>query len=216
MIFGDILLVHAHTGMDSYERIPFQRNIRLGMIEILDGVFFLILHFANAIAGVPLEDCPMCPDLECVPMIVRTCCTMVEDNGLDIVGIYRVPGNSAAVTALTEQVNSRGEEVFLKLDDPKWHDVNVVTSLLKSFFRKLPDPIFTTDMYNVFIEMSKIEECNRRLNALRKLIRELPEVHFETLHHLCQHLVRVIDHSETNKMEVNLNDFSSTQCRKII
>ena len=158
----------------------------------------------------------MCPDLECVPMIVRTCCTMVEDNGLDIVGIYRVPGNSAAVTALTEQVNSRGEEVFLKLDDPKWHDVNVVTSLLKSFFRKLPDPIFTTDMYNVFIEMSKIEECNRRLNALRKLIRELPEVHFETLHHLCQHLVRVIDHSETNKMEVNLNDFSSTQCRKII
>ena len=55
-------------------------------------------------AGVPLEDCPMCPDLECVPLIVRTCCNMVEEKGLDIVGIYRVPGNSAAVNALTEQV----------------------------------------------------------------------------------------------------------------
>merc|ERR1712018_732817 len=54
--------------------------------------------------GVPLEDCPMCPDLECVPLLVRTCCKMVEDKGLDIVGIYRVPGNSAAVNALTEQV----------------------------------------------------------------------------------------------------------------
>ena len=29
---------------------------------------------------------------------------MVEDKGLEIVGIYRVPGNSAAVNALTEQV----------------------------------------------------------------------------------------------------------------
>ena len=56
------------------------------------------------ITGVPLEDCPMCPDLECVPLLVRTCCKMVEDKGLDIVGIYRVPGNSAAVNALTEQV----------------------------------------------------------------------------------------------------------------
>jgi hypothetical protein len=30
---------------------------------------------------------------------------MVEEKGLDIVGIYRVPGNSAAVNALTEQVS---------------------------------------------------------------------------------------------------------------
>ena len=31
---------------------------------------------------------------------------MVEEKGLDIVGIYRVPGNSAAVNALTEQVSA--------------------------------------------------------------------------------------------------------------
>jgi hypothetical protein len=47
---------------------------------------------------------------------------MVEEKGLDIVGIYRVPGNSAAVNALTEQVNTRGEECLLRLDDPKWND----------------------------------------------------------------------------------------------
>ena len=49
------------------------------------------------------------------------------------------------------QVNTSGEECLLKLDDPKWNDVNVVTSLLKLFFRKLPDPIFTTEMYNILI-----------------------------------------------------------------
>ena len=47
----------------------------------------------------------MCPEMECVPMVVQTCCRMVEEKGLDIVGIYRVPGNSAAVNALTEQVS---------------------------------------------------------------------------------------------------------------
>ena len=42
---------------------------------------------------------------------------------------------------------------MLKLDDPKWNNVNVVTSLLKSFFRKLPNPIFTTEMYNIFFSI---------------------------------------------------------------
>ena len=74
------------------------------------------------------------------------------------------------------------------MDDPKWNDVNVVTSLLKSFFRKLPDPIFTTEMYNIFIDASKIEETHKRLNALRKLFYELPEVNYETLLHLVSHL----------------------------
>ena len=49
------------------------------------------------------------------------------------------------------QVNTSGEECLLKLDNPKWNDVNMVTSQLKLFFRKLPDPIFTTEMYNISI-----------------------------------------------------------------
>ena len=43
-----------------------------------------------------------------VPLLVRTCCGVVEERGLEVVGVYRVPGNSAAVNQLTEQVN-RGE-----------------------------------------------------------------------------------------------------------
>ena len=43
-----------------------------------------------------------------------------------------------------------------RLEDPRWGDVNVVSSLLKSFFRKLPDPMFTLDLYPTFIEASKV------------------------------------------------------------
>lgn len=55
---------------------------------------------------VPLEDCILCddePEFERVPLLVRTCCSIVEERGLEIVGVYRVPGNSAAVNNLTDQ-----------------------------------------------------------------------------------------------------------------
>ena len=57
-------------------------------------------------------------------------------------------------------------------EEARWKDVNVVSSLLKSFFRKLPEPLFTGDLYPVFIEASKIEDPNTRLHALKKLSRD--------------------------------------------
>merc|ERR1719350_537805 len=148
---------------------------------------------------VPLEECPLC-EAEFIPYLVKVCCDIVTERGLDIVGIYRVPGNNAAVTYLTEQVN-KGVENFA-LEDQRWQDVNVVSSLLKSFFRKLPDPLFTVEMYSLFIEASKIDLAPRRMDQLRKLVRELPEIHLETLKYLTSHLCQVAEHSTINKMEV--------------
>lgn len=124
----------------------------------------------------------------------------MNEKGLEIVGIYRVPGNNAAVTYLTEQVN-KGVHAFA-LDDYRWQDVNVVSSLLKSFFRKLPEPLFTMEMYSLFIEASKIEQPTKRLESLRRLVRDLPDIHLETLRFLTQHLCNVADHSSVNKMEI--------------
>lgn len=46
-----------------------------------------------------------------VPLIVRACTEAVEKNGMDSVGIYRIPGNTAAVNALKEWTNIGGIEV---------------------------------------------------------------------------------------------------------
>ena len=54
-----------------------------------------------------IDECPLDEETR-VPVLVRTCCGVVEERGLEVVGVYRVPGNSAAVNQLTEQVN-RGE-----------------------------------------------------------------------------------------------------------
>ncbi|XP_025910183.1 rho GTPase-activating protein 23 [Nothoprocta perdicaria] len=149
--------------------------------------------------GVRLEECQPAPDNKNVPLIVEACCKVVEDRGLEYMGIYRVPGNNAVVSSLQEQLNKGATEI--NLQDERWQDLNVISSLLKSFFRKLPEPLFTDDKYNDFIEANRIEDASERMRTLRKLIRDLPRHYYETLKFLVGHLKTIADHSEKNKME---------------
>ncbi|XP_029660661.1 uncharacterized protein LOC115234073 isoform X4 [Formica exsecta] len=148
---------------------------------------------------VPLELCPPSSFSEYVPLIVEMCTSIVEARGLEVVGIYRVPGNTAAISQLTDSVNKGFENI--NFQDPRWSDVNVISSLLKSFFRQLPDSLLTAELYPMFIDADKIEDPQRRMTTIRKLLRDLPEHHFETLKYLMQHLKKIVDHSEINKME---------------
>lgn len=42
---------------------------------------------------------------EYVPLLVSLCVGVVESRGLQTQGIYRIPGNKASVTYLTEMIN---------------------------------------------------------------------------------------------------------------
>lgn len=148
--------------------------------------------------GVRLEDCQPAVNNKFIPQIVEICCGLVEDMGLEYTGIYRVPGNNAVVSSLQEQLN---KGVDINITEEKWQDLNVVSSLLKSFFRKLPEPLFTDDKYNDFIDANRMENASDRLRTMKKLIRDLPDHYFHTLKFLVGHLKTVADHSEKNKME---------------
>ncbi|XP_038145248.1 rho GTPase-activating protein 21 isoform X2 [Cyprinodon tularosa] len=150
--------------------------------------------------GVRLEDCPPAQINRFVPLLVEVCCKVVEERGLEYTGIYRVPGNNAAISSMQEELDTKGMG-DIDIQEDKWRDLNVISSLLKSFFRKLPDPLFTNEKYDKFIEASRTEDSVERLKELKRLIYELPTHHFETLKFLCAHLKRVSDNCEQNKME---------------
>ncbi|GAA6084529.1 rho GTPase-activating protein 21 isoform X1, partial [Tachysurus ichikawai] len=101
---------------------------------------------------------------------------------------------------MQEELDSKGMTDVDLLDD-KWRDLNVISSLLKSFFRKLPDPLFTNEKYSDFIEANRTEDGVERLKVLKRLIHELPEHHYETLKFLSGHLKTVSENCEKNKME---------------
>ncbi|KFO34914.1 Rho GTPase-activating protein 23 [Fukomys damarensis] len=149
--------------------------------------------------GVRLEECQPAAENQRVPLIVAACCHVVEARGLESTGIYRVPGNNAVVSSLQQQLNRGPGDI--NLQDERWQDLNVISSLLKSFFRKLPEPLFTNDKYSDFIEANRIEDARERMKTLRKLIRDLPGHYYETLKFLVGHLKTIADHSEQNKME---------------
>ncbi|XP_061906109.1 rho GTPase-activating protein 23 isoform X1 [Entelurus aequoreus] len=148
--------------------------------------------------GVRLEECQPGVNNKFIPLIVEICCGLVEEMGLEYTGIYRVPGNNAIVIMLQEQLN---KGVDINPAEEKWQDLNVVSSLLKSFFRKLPEPLFTNDKYNDFIDANRLEDASDRLKTMKKLIRDLPDYYYHTLKFLVCHLKTVADHSDKNKME---------------
>jgi len=61
---------------------------------------------------------------------------------------------------------------WLFVQDARWNDVNVVSSLLKLFFRRLPDSLLTSELYPHFIEADKIEDPAKRVVAIKKLVRK--------------------------------------------
>ncbi|XP_060540271.1 rho GTPase-activating protein 21 isoform X3 [Pantherophis guttatus] len=149
--------------------------------------------------GVKLVDCPPAESNKYIPRIVEICCKLVEERGLQYTGIYRVPGNNVAISNMQEELNKGMTDIDLQ--DDKWRDLNVISSLLKSFLRKLPEPLFTNERYAAFIDANRREDPVERLKTLKSLIRDLPEHHYETLKFLCAHLRNVAEHSEENKME---------------
>lgn len=149
--------------------------------------------------GISIEDCLPSSSNIYIPKFVEICTNIIDEKGLKTVGIYRVPGNNASITALTEEINRNYDDVLIA--DTKWNDLHVVSSLLKSFFRKMPDSLITAQLYPSFIEADKIENPKLRLNQLKKLIKSLPKHNYYTLKHLVYHLRRVADNNAINKME---------------
>uniref|UniRef100_A0A8C9KNG5 Rho GTPase activating protein 23 n=1 Tax=Panthera tigris altaica TaxID=74533 RepID=A0A8C9KNG5_PANTA len=139
--------------------------------------------------GVRLEECQPAIENQRVPLIVAACCRIVEARGLESTGIYRVPGNNAVVSSLQEQLNRGPGDI--NLQDERWQDLNVISSLLKSFFRKLPEPLFTDGEWG----------WKWRTGGGGTPIRDLPGHYYETLKFLVGHLKTIADHSEKNKME---------------
>lgn len=55
--------------------------------------------------GIPIHECTPSHENEFIPLVVELCTKAIEDRGLEFVGIYRVPGNKAAVELLKKELN---------------------------------------------------------------------------------------------------------------
>uniref|UniRef100_A0AAR2LFR5 Rho GTPase-activating protein 15 n=1 Tax=Pygocentrus nattereri TaxID=42514 RepID=A0AAR2LFR5_PYGNA len=132
-----------------------------------------------------------------VPRFVQLCVKEVEKRGLEADGIYRVSGNLSTIQKLRFLVDQEEE---LNLDDSQWEDIHVITGALKMFFRELPEPLFPFRFFDAFVEAIKIKEQKQKIQALKKLVHQLPKPNHNTMKLLFHHLLRVLTKSRQNLM----------------
>ncbi|XP_055721948.1 rho GTPase-activating protein 12-like [Salvelinus fontinalis] len=132
-----------------------------------------------------------------VPSFVTMCIDHVENNALNVDGLYRVSGNLAVIQKLRFAVN---HDEKVNLEEGKWEDIHVITGALKMFFRELPEPLFTYGLFHDFVNSIKIPDYKQRVQAIKERVRQLPKPNQDTMQVLFKHLRRVIDHGEENRM----------------
>ncbi|KAK7956266.1 Rho-type GTPase-activating protein 4 [Apiospora aurea] len=131
-----------------------------------------------------------------IPCVVTRCIEEVELRGMDTEGIYRKTGGNSQVKMVQDGFNTT--ENF-DISDPDI-DITAVTSVLKQYFRKLPTPLLTYEVYDRVLETNSFTTDEEKYDHLRKTFNALPQKHRDCLEFLMFHLARVAKRERENLM----------------
>jgi hypothetical protein len=145
--------------------------------------------------GVPLAQ-TIPPGRE-LPPLVEDCIRYLEERALDVEGIFRLSGSTTAIEKYVEMYNSGTPPDLSKERDP-----HTVTGLLKLFFRELPEPLMTFELYDKFIIAQQESDPALRCALVKYWLHRLPAQNFALLKFLFAFLARVEQHAAQNKMAV--------------
>ncbi|XP_004577939.2 rho GTPase-activating protein 31 [Ochotona princeps] len=132
-----------------------------------------------------------------VPYVLKSCAEFIETHGI-VDGIYRLSGVTSNIQRLRQEFGSDQcpdltREVYLQ-------DIHCVGSLCKLYFRELPNPLLTYELYEKFT--AAVSHCPEegRLARIQNVIQELPPSHYRTLEYLIRHLARIASFSSQTNM----------------
>ncbi|XP_077402382.1 rho GTPase-activating protein 31 [Vanacampus margaritifer] len=137
-----------------------------------------------------------------VPQVLQKCAEFIEKHGI-VHGIYRLSGVTSNIQRLRQEFSAEAcpdltKEVYLQ-------DIHCVGSLCKLYFRELPNPLLTYELYSKFTEVASVCGDHERLLHIQKTVKQLPSPHFRTLEYLTKHLARLATLSaQTNMHTRNL------------
>lgn len=111
-----------------------------------------------------------------VPTVLTCCAEFIENHGL-VDGIYRLSG----VTSNIQRLRNAFDEdrvPALHSDESILQDIHSVASLLKMYFRELPNPLCTYQLYSTFVSAVQAGTDAERLRRMRDTVRKLPPPHY--------------------------------------
>lgn len=133
-----------------------------------------------------------------VPTAVERMFAEIEARGLREQGIYRISGSKSAVENLRRAWDQQPAE-SVDLSTGEFSDIHTIAGAVKTWLRELPEPLITFDSYDDLIATNAMENDDR-LYAMRDIIWKMPKCHFDVLRRTAEHLARVVEEGEINKM----------------
>ncbi|KAG2467686.1 ABR protein, partial [Polypterus senegalus] len=135
-----------------------------------------------------------------VPNIVRYCVEEIDRRGLEEVGIYRISGIATEIQALRTAFNTNLQDAITRL---KTVDVNAVSGTLKLYFRELPEPLIPPEFFQPLARGLEIADKEKKEYSMIELLQEIPDANRNTFLFLVQHLKRVSEKKDVNKMTIH-------------
>ncbi|KAB1254870.1 Rho GTPase-activating protein 32, partial [Camelus dromedarius] len=140
-----------------------------------------------------------------VPQVLQSCTAFIERYGI-VDGIYRLSGVASNIQRLRDASHEFDSEHVPDLTkEPYVQDIHSVGSLCKLYFRELPNPLLTYQLYEKFSDAVSAATDEERLIKIHDVIQQLPPPHYRTLEFLMRHLSLLADYcSITNMHAKNL------------
>ncbi|KAI5966363.1 RGD1 [Candida pseudojiufengensis] len=155
--------------------------------------------------GVSIEEVIKFAGIDNVPLIVRRCIEIIENYGIDLVGIYRTSSNINQVTKLKDLIDSNFTNYLtiganINPNNIIDNKIFAVASLLKLYFINLPEPLVTNLESKSFIETVKLNDEHLIAKKLHHLVFNLPDGSYFTLRSLIFHLNKISLNESKNRM----------------
>ncbi|XP_042743923.1 rho GTPase-activating protein 32-like [Lagopus leucura] len=128
-----------------------------------------------------------------VPQVLQSCAEFIEQHGV-VQGIYPLSGVASSVQRLHQEFESE------QVPELTVRDVHSASSLCKMYFRELPNPLLTDQLYDKFSDAVGATTEEERLVRMRDAIQQLPAPHYRVLEFLMRHLACLSANSSVTNM----------------
>lgn len=109
-------------------------------------------------------------------MVLKCCSEFIEHHGI-VDGIYRLSGATSNIQKLRTTFDEDRIPTLYN-DDSILQDIHSVASLLKMYFRELPNPLCTYQLYKNFVHAVQNADPTDRVTSMREVVQKLPPPHF--------------------------------------
>ncbi|KAK6629209.1 hypothetical protein RUM43_003026 [Polyplax serrata] len=132
-----------------------------------------------------------------IPAIVEKCLNFVHTHGSLSEGIYRRNGSNRTVSHLLAAFRCNAWSIQLSKDDCSEFDVS---SVLKRFFRDLPEPLIVPEIQDELGRVLGIEDGNSKAEKYKAILKKLPTINYLTARRLLGHLYFIDKQKDKNLM----------------